>query len=254
MNQTGALPATTTGARILIVEDNSLNQALLANLLRKYGLRSEIVDNGRKAVDYLRMNAVDLILMDIQMPEMDGLTATTLIRGELKLMTPIVAVTSYPEHEARPRCAQVGMNDFLPKPIQKDQLEEVLARFLPGIQSASGPSVSTASVVDLNYLEQITFGDTELLNELLTAFRDELPGNRNGLFQALEEESRSTFTHLAHRFQSSLNALAMLGVAAEMKKLEKNPDLPESIIREKLTSLFDEITLGLAVLDEQLKR
>ncbi len=229
--------------RVLIVEDNLINQAFLSTLLRKYGISNVVVNNGLEAVNFLKSETVDLILMDIQMPVMDGLMATRVIREQLQLSVPIVAVTSNPEFDARPRCQAAGMNDFLSKPVQKRQLEAVLERYLPEKEQK-------LPVIDRPYLEEMTGGSSELLNELISYFKNDLPNNRKALFGALEQKDRVEFDRVAHRFRSSLNSLAMLGLAAELKKLERNPTMPDDEIRDKLTVLFGDIAVGLKTLDE----
>lgn len=235
-------PKTDLTGRVLIVEDNLINQAFLVTLLRKYSIPSVVANNGLEAVNILRAETVDLVLMDIQMPVMDGLTATKYIREQLQLTVPVVAVTSNPEYDARPRCQAVGMNDFLSKPVQKRQLEAVLERFLP-------QKAEKAPIVDRKYLEEMTGGSSELLNELIDFFKNDLPNNQKALFGALDQKNRVEFDRVAHRFRSSLNSLAMLGLAADLKKLERNPMLPDDEIRDKLTVLFGEIAVGLKTLD-----
>ncbi|MFC5410548.1 response regulator [Larkinella bovis] len=233
--------------RVLVVEDNHINQAFLITLLRKYGIPSVVVGNGLEAVNFLKTQPVDLVLMDIQMPVMDGLTATRQIREELGLTVPVVAVTSNPEYDARPRCREAGMDDFLAKPIQKKQLEVILNRFLK-LNEPEPP------VVDQAYLMEITGGDQDLLADLLHFFRADLPVNRQTLFEALDQHNRQEFDQVAHRFRSSLNSLAMLDVAAKLKKLERNPALTTDEIRQQLTVLFDQIMVGLETLDQLIPK
>ena len=233
--------------RVLIVEDNFINQTFLSTLLRKYGIPSVVVSNGLEAVNFLKTQTVDLVLMDIQMPVMDGLTATQQIREQLGLSIPVVAVTSNPEFEVRPRCEEAGMDDFLAKPIQKKQLEAILERFLP-LKEPKPP------LVDQSYLQEITGGDTDLILDLITFFKEELPINRQALFEALEQNKRDEFDHLAHRFRSSLNSVALLDTAAGLKKIEKNPALTNEEVGEQLTALFGQITVGLETLENIIKR
>jgi CheY-like chemotaxis protein/HPt (histidine-containing phosphotransfer) domain-containing protein len=228
--------------RVLIVEDNFINQTFLSTLLRKYGIPSVVVNNGLEAINFLKTETVDLILMDIQMPVMDGLTATQQIRKELGLSIPVVAVTSNPEFEVRPRCQEAGMDDFLAKPIQKKQLEAILERFLPRKDGQT-------PVVDQTYLREITGGDHDLINDLIVFFKEELPINKQALFEALDQNNRDEFDHLAHRFRSSLNSVAMLDIAAGLKKIEKNTALTDQEVREQLTDLFRQIAVGLETLD-----
>ncbi|WP_396586325.1 ABC transporter substrate-binding protein [Bermanella sp. R86510] len=117
------------GKRMLIAEDNALNQMVIEGLLEETQAQCEFVDDGRKAVEILKESDFDLVLMDLQMPEMDGYEATEVIRDQLKLTIPIVALTANTSREDRDRCLNLGMVDFLTKPIDGARLFEVLTRF-----------------------------------------------------------------------------------------------------------------------------
>lgn len=111
--------------RILLAEDNVINQEVVVKILARHGYRVDVVENGRKAADAIRKQPYDLILMDIQMPEMDGLEVTTLIRkGEIpgKPDVPIVALTAHAMAGDREKCLSAGMNDYVSKPIQAREL------------------------------------------------------------------------------------------------------------------------------------
>ncbi len=116
----------TVGLRVLVVEDNPVNQMLVATILRKAGHRSDVAGNGLEAIEALRSRAYDLVLMDMQMPEMDGLEATRRIRalGGPKAQVPIIAMTANAMPADRQRCLQAGMNDYLSKPIDPTKLLE----------------------------------------------------------------------------------------------------------------------------------
>lgn len=119
---------------ILIAEDNKLNQKLITRLVHNKGHKFTLTENGLEAVQAMRTDKFDLILMDIQMPEMDGIEATVNIRndisGEFDPNIPIVAVTAYAFAEDRERCYDAGMNDFIPKPINNAKLESVLNKVI----------------------------------------------------------------------------------------------------------------------------
>jgi CheY-like chemotaxis protein len=121
------------GARLLLVEDNPVNQLVARSMLEHAGACIETVDNGRAAVELLRTNAAayDLVLMDVQMPEMDGYTATALIRGELGLRLPVLAMTAGVLASEREQCIASGMSDFIAKPIDVEDMLRVIARHLP---------------------------------------------------------------------------------------------------------------------------
>jgi PAS domain S-box-containing protein len=130
------------GARILLVEDTPINRDVAQDYLGDAGLRADLAENGKQAIDYLRDNRVDLVLMDLQMPIMDGLTATRFIRtlpGCERL--PIIAMTANAYPEDRQQCLAAGMNDYLAKPIEPEAFYAMLAKWLPA--GAASPEVDT---------------------------------------------------------------------------------------------------------------
>lgn len=116
-------------ASILLVEDNKINQLVTNNLLKHIGCSCTIVEHGKKAVDILKKQSFDLVLMDLNMPVMDGMNATLLIR-EFNNNTPIIALTASELSEVREDCLQAGMNDLVNKPLNKENLRDVIKRHL----------------------------------------------------------------------------------------------------------------------------
>ena len=124
-----ALP-TLAGVRILLVEDNPINQVVARGLLEQAGARVAVAENGEDAVTQLRRLDCDLVLMDVQMPVMDGFTATRIIREELRLSLPVIAMTAGVMASEREQCIAAGMDDFIGKPIDVEQMFSILARHL----------------------------------------------------------------------------------------------------------------------------
>jgi len=119
---------------ILLAEDNTVNQKLASRLLEKRGHRVVVAANGNQALDIVRKEKLDLIIMDVQMPEMDGLEATTAIRAMEKQTgrhLPIVALTAHAMTGDRERCLTVGMDGYVSKPIDAEELLAMIERLLP---------------------------------------------------------------------------------------------------------------------------
>ncbi|TFW13453.1 CHASE domain-containing protein [Duganella callida] len=129
-----------SGVRILLVEDNPVNQLVATSMLRHVGAQVEAVDNGRAAVERLSTDAhrYDLVLMDVQMPEMDGFEATAKIRQQLKLHLPVLAMTAGVMESEREHCVASGMDDFIAKPIDVEEMLRVIVRNLPSARKAAG--------------------------------------------------------------------------------------------------------------------
>ena len=131
-----------TRARLLLAEDNRVNQTVALHLLRKLGYQADVVNNGREAIAAWRTGGYDLILMDVEMPELDGFEATAHIRVAERgsgRRTPIVALTAHAMQGDRERCLRVGMDDYLSKPFQPDQLAAVIQRMLGSRPGESEP-------------------------------------------------------------------------------------------------------------------
>ena len=128
---------TTPSCRVLLVEDNEVNRTIATKLLQKRGHVVVAVENGALAVDVTTTERFDVVLMDVQMPVMDGLTATAKIRERehaTGFHLPIIAVTAHALDDDRRRCLAAGMDDFLPKPIRSSDLFEKVARYAPAAE------------------------------------------------------------------------------------------------------------------------
>ncbi|MEC5160335.1 MULTISPECIES: response regulator [unclassified Janthinobacterium] len=135
-------------ARLLLVEDNPINQMVAKGILEHAGATVDVADNGQIALELLRANgaAYDLVLMDVQMPVMDGFSATRLIRQELRLSVPILAMTAGVLEYEREQCIAAGMNDFIGKPIDVEQLLDTILRHLPDSSPEAPPAPMRAGV------------------------------------------------------------------------------------------------------------
>lgn len=120
--------------RILLVEDNPTTQKLLAIILEKMGLETTVVTNGLEAIEFIREHPVSMILMDCQLPEMDGLSATKQLRN-MGVEVPIIALTAYFQDDIREQCLLSGMNDVLNKPFRQSEIATSIRKWLgPNLQ------------------------------------------------------------------------------------------------------------------------
>lgn len=130
------------GLRVLVAEDNPVNQKVSVRLLEKLGCQTIVANNGKEVLVVLENEAVDLVIMDIQMPEMDGLETTARIRAREKRIgrhIPIVAMTAYAMKGDMERCLESGMDVYLAKPISLEQLRQVIEQVMTTDRSANGP-------------------------------------------------------------------------------------------------------------------
>jgi PAS domain S-box-containing protein len=178
--------------RILLAEDNITNQQVALGILRKFGLRADAVADGAEAVAALERVPYDLVLMDVQMPEMDGLEATRHIRDPgsavLRHGVPIIAMTAHAMQGDRERCIEAGMDDYVTKPISPQALAEAIDRWLPrdGLDPAPkaaatadavpGPADEGETVFDEAGLVARVMGDLDLARIVAETFLDEAPG------------------------------------------------------------------------------
>jgi signal transduction histidine kinase/DNA-binding NarL/FixJ family response regulator/predicted transcriptional regulator len=218
--QTQAVSQASFSGRVLLVEDNEINQLVAQEQLKNLGLTVSLAQNGKIAVEALRQQAFDLVLMDIQMPVMDGYQATLAMR-EFNLDIPIVALTAAAMVEDKNKALQCGMNDHLSKPINFQDLHRVLSRFLPKnilpmselrIQSSSQSAEFTMLNVTAG-LEQLT-GNQRLYSNLLVRFCEQLRGEFASLIADLRDLHFQPRPLLLEQVQQSNHALK--GVAGNL--------------------------------------
>ncbi len=220
-----AAPAPLRGLRVLVAEDNRVNQLVIRRMLERLDHTAAVCENGREAVAAVEANRPDLVLMDIQMPEMDGFAATIALRareaalpGSARL--PIVALTAFAMKGDRERCLAVGMDDYLAKPIRRDQLAAVLARFsgdAPAWPAAVKPSPALDEAAALAYAGD----DRQLLTELLGIFLEDCPGHLQAIRDAVAGVDPATLLAAAHTMSGSVRVLGATTATELLGRLER---------------------------------
>ncbi len=238
------------GLHVLVVEDNELNQKVVAGLLQQAGVTFEIADNGAAAIKALDTNdgSIDLVLMDVQMPIMDGLEATKRIRKQQAYSdTPIVAMTAHVMAAERTACFHAGMNDHLAKPLVPDALYEVLLRWkrqrqdpmgelsaleprdsssLDGTRSSSTPAGFPNKIgpVDLSRAKKMLAGNDTLLFELISDFKDKYSDFEARLKHLLDEREMAEASRLVHTVASLAGTLGAYHLMETARVLEHQLD------------------------------
>jgi signal transduction histidine kinase/ActR/RegA family two-component response regulator len=203
--------------RVLVVEDNEMNQSLLRHLLTGWKLSFDMVRNGIEALQKLRTATFDLVLMDVQMPGMDGYTATREIRTKLKLRTPVLAMTAHAFPGEREKCLSYGMNEYIAKPINEKELFGLMAR-LTGMDGGRGDVKTGAirktpavyQVIDLQYMWGISDGNKEYERTVTEQFIEVIPINLSALESALEKMDLVALRHTAHAMRTDVAIMGLL--------------------------------------------
>jgi signal transduction histidine kinase/CheY-like chemotaxis protein/CHASE3 domain sensor protein/HPt (histidine-containing phosphotransfer) domain-containing protein len=215
-----------SGKKVLLTEDNQMNRKLALAMLKPFDLNIETAVNGIEAVEAVKRNDYDLILMDIQMPEMDGYTATQIIRNELKSTIPIVAMTAHALPGEKERCLDYGMNDYVSKPIKEQDLFEKLERYLSAEKKSSnalaGNITLKTSSIDLSFLEEMSFSKPEFIKDILSTFINESANNRIKLRESFNSKDFPSLKLSAHTLKSNVAYLGLKNLAEKLKEIETN--------------------------------
>jgi PAS domain S-box-containing protein len=245
---------TARGYRVLLAEDNPVNQRLTVSLLEKKGHTVAVAGNGREALALLEQQPFDVILMDVQMPELDGFEATAAIREKEQAEgghIPIVALTAHALKGDRERCLAAGMDAYLSKPVHPRTLAQVLEEVTTGQQVAVAAAAAPASrdVLDPRALLARVAGDRKLLRELVEIFRAECPSNVARIRGALEQGDAEALRKAAHAFKGSLanlSAARAVEAAFRLEQMGRSGDLSEA------AAAFSELEAEVARLNEAL--
>ncbi|WP_288427761.1 ATP-binding protein [uncultured Spirosoma sp.] len=214
---------------ILIAEDNLMNQKLALQVLKRLGHVGTVAENGQQAIDILRKQSFDLVLMDIQMPVMDGYTTTQHIRQTLRSKVPIIAMTAHALASERERCLQAGMNDFMPKPFQINELQRVIRKYAPSpmlavptaIPAPPAPIVTMQSTdFSFDQLVHILDDDLTFAFELLDLYLVQTPGELDQIRQALQQQDTKTIKGILHAQKGPIQTLGLTRVVEQNLRLE----------------------------------
>jgi len=252
-------PVPSRKLRILLAEDNLINQTVVARMLEKSGHTLLVAQNGEEALSMFQTRSFDLIFMDVQMPAVDGLTATRKIREwerDKGAHIPIIAMTAHALKGDKELCFEAGMDGYLSKPVSGRAIEEAIAQFVDDDRKASAAqqeSLPSAATWDpARALDRIG-GDEGLLNELIGIFLEETPQQLTVLDQSITASDFPLLERTAHTLKSELSYLGLSDAAERCRLLEglgREQRLAEAV--EVLRALKSELSGVIAALRTRL--
>ena len=237
--------------RVLLAEDNPTNQRMAVLILGKMGYQADVAENGREVLAALSSKHYDLVLMDVQMPEMDGFEATAAIRQKEQrdgTHLPIIALTAHAMQGDRARCLDAGMDDYVTKPIQPADLTQAIERVLAeSLKQRDGNDrlvgLDRSGSFNMEVLLKRLSGDEDLVREILDVFLGDVPSQLFELEQALETGDASAIRQCAHRLKGASASVAadiLHGLSYEIELAAKDDKLDNAKKSyEKLLSEFE---------------
>lgn len=261
------LPLPSTG-RILIAEDNITNQQVAVGILTKLGMRTDAVANGAEALHALRNIPYDMVLMDVQMPVMDGFEATRQVRSAqsavLDHTIPIIAMTAHAMQGYREQCLEIGMNDYVTKPISAKILSEIVAKWLPShvedsaTQATSPPAEVTKNIItdheqlvfDKNGMLRRMMDDHDIVKDVIKAFLEDMPAQIERLRESVlinDINASELISHSIKGAAANVSGDYLLEVALKMEQAGKSKDI--ALLKRLLPELenrFSELKAAIA--------
>ncbi|MEQ1666557.1 MAG: response regulator, partial [Bdellovibrionales bacterium] len=212
--------------KVLVVEDMALNQLLMKTLLDDYGFDRDIASNGKIAIEKLEAKNYDIILMDLQMPEMNGFECTEYIRNTLNSKIPIIALTADVTTVDLAKCKAVGMNDYIAKPVDERLLYSKIIGFVKkastiknNLSPVNDSSLSTTlRCIDLNYLNNRTKSDPVLMMEMISLFLEQTPPLVIAMKQSFEEKDWTLLQSAVHKM---IPSFSIMGISTDFENMAK---------------------------------
>ena len=226
---------------ILLVEDNPINQKVMSQILQQQGHTVTVADNGIKALETLEKQSFDLVLMDVQMPEMDGFEATATIREKEKMTgthIPIIAITAHAMKDYRERCLKAGMDDYISKPIQLEDIVSIIDKWANDggnkekIVQSEPEEEKIDTPIHLQQVLEVFEGDMEFLCELLDEFFNYVPDQIETLRQAIQSSDTKQVERAAHSIKgvaSNLQAEKIRATALQLEEMARDSSLDEAM-------------------------
>lgn len=244
------------GLKILLVEDNTLNQFLATTVLESKGLQVDIADNGTAAINKLKNHTFDLILMDIQMPIMGGLEATQIIRNELGITTPIIALTAKAIKGDEQMYLEAGMDGYLSKPFEPEQLVNAVANIIQLPDQIEIETNKIGSITNSNYnldkIKGIAAGNGEFERKMVTLFVTNTPNLLKELTIGLADKDFDKVYNVVHQLKPSIDLFQIESLTQIIRNIEDSARYRKHL--EDIDLLSDKLILELTLCIDLMKK
>ncbi len=220
---------------VLVVEDIALNQLLMKTLLDDFGFKRDIAANGKIAIEKLKVQSYDIVLMDLQMPEMNGFDATEYIRNTLHLSIPIIALTADVTTVDLAKCKSVGMNDYIAKPVDERLLYNKIVEYVYQTETKNQTNISKkeeikfTKCVNLGYLMDRTKSDRNLMMEMISIYLKQTPPLIQTMKQSLHSQDWDSLYSSAHKI---IPSFAIMGMSVDFENMAKKIQEHASLQKE----------------------
>lgn len=212
--------------KILVVDDNEMNRLVATTILKGYGAITLEAGNGKEAVELLHKELCDLVLMDIQMPVMNGFEATGFIRKHISSQLPIVALTANAIKGDNIKCFEAGMNAYVAKPFKEEDLMKIVASQL-NINNQINNSVmennqaSAESYYDITDIKTISRGNQDFINKMLKMFVDQTPAHMEEMKLRYEAKDYQRLGEVAHKIKPTIDSMGINSIKTTIREVEK---------------------------------
>ncbi|NEW80682.1 MAG: response regulator, partial [Gelidibacter sp.] len=237
--------------KVLVVEDIVLNQMLMKTLLDDFGFERDIAGNGKIAIEKLKNNAYDIILMDLQMPEMNGFEATAYIRNIMNSKIPIIALTADVTTVDLKKCKAFGMNDYIAKPVDERLLYNKIVGLVNKPVKINEPiniiSLSeNVTCTNLDYLKSRTKSNGELLMQMISLYLEQTPPLIRAMRQSFQEEDWQSLQASAHKM---IPSFIIVGISSDYEEMAKKVQEYARNQQNTETFISDKVEITALVLD-----
>jgi len=245
------------GKNILVTDDNEINRLIASTILKNFGAKILEATNGQEAIEIIKNNTIDIVLMDVQMPVMDGINATEFIREHISKTLPIIALTAFALKGDNQKCFDAGMNDYLSKPFEESQLLQLVTKWLGKKYTSTEIGNTPVSNVqeqlfDLSQLKIIARGDNDFLLKMTQLFIEQTPAAIQEMITAYHSEDYRSVGEIAHRIKPSIDNMGIITLKETINEIQKFAEIYKSSV--KLETLITEIDVVVQSVVRQLKK